>query len=116
MGVLTSMRVELLTLVLCLPVLASGASIWDGSAVPAIPWYNDEPATLGVKFRSDVSGSVTGIRFYKGSGNTGTHIGLLYSSTGTWSRTTTRRRTSAGSNIARTGRKIRRKRCPRCAA
>src|SRR5207247_2574260 len=33
--------------------------------------------------RSDVSGSVTGIRFYKGAGNNGTHTGLLYSSTGT---------------------------------
>jgi uncharacterized protein (TIGR03437 family) len=42
----------------------------------------DNPITLGVKFRSDVSGSVTGVRFYKGSGNNGTHIGMLYSSTG----------------------------------
>jgi len=50
---------------------------------PAIPWLSDSnPVTVGVKFRSDVSGSVTGIRFYKGAGNNGTHIGLLYSSTG----------------------------------
>ena len=51
--------------------------------MPSTPWYNDAPATLGVKFRSDVSGSVTGIRFYKGAGNNGTHIGLLYSGSGT---------------------------------
>src|SRR5262249_52184676 len=38
---------------------------------------------LGVKFRSDVSGYVTGIRFYKGLTNTGTHVGDLWSSTGT---------------------------------
>jgi hypothetical protein len=38
---------------------------------------------LGVKFRSSVSGFVTGIRFYKTSGNSGTHTGELYSSTGT---------------------------------
>ncbi len=38
---------------------------------------------LGVKFSSSVSGSVTGIRFYKASTNTGTHIGSLWSSTGT---------------------------------
>jgi len=51
--------------------------------VPATPWVADgNPVTLGVKFRSDVSGNVTGIRFYKGSGNNGSHIGLLYSSTG----------------------------------
>ena len=51
--------------------------------MPSNPWSNDGPVTLGVKFRSDVSGSVTGIRFYKGAGNNGTHIGVLYSSTGT---------------------------------
>ena len=28
-----------------------------------------------MKFTSDVSGQVTGIRFYKGTGNTGTHVG-----------------------------------------
>jgi hypothetical protein len=36
-----------------------------------------------VKFKADVNGSITGIRFYKGNGNTGTHIGTLWSSTGT---------------------------------
>ena len=65
------------------PPPPTATSIWSSSTVPSIPWYNDAPATLGVKFRSDVSGSVTGIRFYKGAGNNGTHIGLLYSSTGT---------------------------------
>ena len=38
---------------------------------------------LGVKFRSAVAGTINGIRFYKTSGNSGTHIGELYSSTGT---------------------------------
>jgi hypothetical protein len=35
-----------------------------------------------VKFKTDVPGTITGIRFYKGSGNTGTHVGSLWSSTG----------------------------------
>src|SRR5208337_2740890 len=52
-------------------------------AVPGTPWHNDSRGTLGVKFRSDVSGNITGIRFYKGEGNNGTHIGLLYSASGT---------------------------------
>jgi hypothetical protein len=39
--------------------------------------------TLGVKFKADVNGKITGIRFYKGTGNTGTHVGNLWSSTGT---------------------------------
>jgi len=37
---------------------------------------------LGVTFRSDTNGYVTGIRFYKSAGNTGTHVGNLWSSTG----------------------------------
>jgi hypothetical protein len=64
---------------------SSGAatSIWPVTAVPGVPSHSDSSATTGVKFRSDVSGTITGIRFYKGAGNDGTHIGLLYSSSGT---------------------------------
>ena len=43
----------------------------------------DSAVELGVKFRSDVAGTITGIRFYKASTNTGTHVGNLWSSTGT---------------------------------
>ena len=35
-----------------------------------------------MKFRSDVDGFVTGIRFYKGSQNTGTHVGSLWTTSG----------------------------------
>ena len=41
------------------------------------------PIELGVKFESAVPGYITGIRFYKGAGNTGTHVGHLWTSTGT---------------------------------
>jgi hypothetical protein len=51
--------------------------------VPGTTWRSDSSVTLGVKFRADTSGYITGIRFYKGSGNNGTHIGLLYSTNGT---------------------------------
>ena len=37
---------------------------------------------LGVKFRADVDGFITGIRFYKSAANTGTHVGHLWTSTG----------------------------------
>jgi hypothetical protein len=47
---------------------------------------NDHQGTVGqevgVKFTSTAAGTITGIRFYKTSGNTGTHIGELYSSAG----------------------------------
>jgi hypothetical protein len=53
---------------------------WPNTATPANPSVADPGAVeLGVKFRSDVSGTITGIRFYKGTGNTGTHIGNLWS-------------------------------------
>ncbi|HEY7627097.1 MAG TPA: N,N-dimethylformamidase beta subunit family domain-containing protein, partial [Ilumatobacteraceae bacterium] len=45
---------------------------------------NDSAAVeLGVKFRSDVAGYITGIRFYKTAENTGIHTGTLWSSQGT---------------------------------
>jgi hypothetical protein len=36
-----------------------------------------------MRFRSDVNGTITAIRFYKGTGDTTTHTGSLWSSTGT---------------------------------
>ena len=36
---------------------------------------DNQPVEVGVKFESDVSGFITGLRFYKGPNNTGTHIG-----------------------------------------
>ena len=36
-----------------------------------------------MKFKADFNGSITGIRFYKASTNTGTHIGSLWTTTGT---------------------------------
>jgi N,N-dimethylformamidase beta subunit-like, C-terminal/Domain of unknown function (DUF4082)/Bacterial Ig domain/3-keto-disaccharide hydrolase/Viral BACON domain len=38
---------------------------------------------LGVRFRTDFDGYITGIRFYKATANTGTHIGNLWSNAGT---------------------------------
>ena len=37
---------------------------------------------VGVKFTSDIFGTITGIRFYKASTNTGTHIGSLWTADG----------------------------------
>jgi hypothetical protein len=35
-----------------------------------------------VKFSSNVNGTITGLRFYKAAGNTGTHVGNLWTSDG----------------------------------
>ncbi|GAB1540803.1 hypothetical protein NUACC21_34720 [Scytonema sp. NUACC21] len=62
---------------------ASSSSIWNSTATPAIVTTNDSNAVeLGVKFRANVNGSITGIRFYKGPQNTGTHVATLWSSSG----------------------------------
>ena len=49
---------------------------------PATEVNDTDAVELGVKFRSDVAGFVTGIRFYKTAGNTGTHTGTLWSNAG----------------------------------
>jgi Domain of unknown function (DUF4082)/Putative Ig domain/Bacterial Ig domain len=68
-----------------LAVGASGSiTLWSASAVPAgLDAGSDNPVELGVKFKSDTTGHITGIRFYKASTNTGTHTAHLWSSTGT---------------------------------
>jgi hypothetical protein len=82
---------RLLVLLCCLgslivgvsPAAAAEVSMF-GSARPANPSDPDTSATqLGVVFRASSAGRITAIRFYKGSGNTGTHVGSLWSSSGT---------------------------------
>jgi Domain of unknown function (DUF4082)/Bacterial Ig-like domain len=59
-------------------------SIWPNTAQPSVASANDPSSVnLGVKFTADVNGWVAGIRFYKGADNTGTHVGSLWSSSGT---------------------------------
>ncbi|QSZ05297.1 DUF4082 domain-containing protein (plasmid) [Rhizobium ruizarguesonis] len=67
-------------------VTVSGPSYTSlfGSATPAVVNTNDTSAVeLGVKFQTSVAGTITGIRFYKGDLDTGTHTGSLWSNTGT---------------------------------
>ena len=56
--------------------------LW-GNQVPSVVDAGDaNSAELGVKFQSDVYGTVTGIRFYKSTANTGTHVGSLWTTSG----------------------------------
>lgn len=51
-----------------------------GDAVPVSPSDPDDlKVELGVRFKPTANGVVTGVRFYKGPGNTGTHTGSLWS-------------------------------------
>ncbi|PYR93364.1 MAG: hypothetical protein DMF84_10265 [Acidobacteria bacterium] len=60
-------------------------SIWASAVVPPAPIDDGDPASveLGTKFRAEINGYITGVRFYKGSANVGNHIGSLWTSTGT---------------------------------
>jgi methionine-rich copper-binding protein CopC len=82
------MSVETWSFTVAPPIV--GATIWPGSATPTVAAYNDTRAVeVGVKFRASADGYITGIRFYKGTGNGGTHVGHLWSSTGTLVETVT---------------------------
>jgi VCBS repeat-containing protein len=58
-------------------------SIWSPPATPQAADANDGNAVeLGVRFTPSISGTITALRFYKGSLNTGAHVADLWSSTG----------------------------------
>lgn len=90
------MKAAVVSVVLCVLAVAAGFS-WsdnDVSAVPGVqslwpavvPTNTDSPdstsVNVGLRFHATVAGQILGIRFYKGSRNTGTHVGSLWSSSG----------------------------------
>ncbi|NEA99258.1 DUF4082 domain-containing protein [Streptomyces sp. SID13726] len=63
---------------------ACPCTIWPATAVPGTVNAGDGSSLeLGVKIRTTVAGSITGVRFYKSPANTGTHTGSLWSASGT---------------------------------
>jgi hypothetical protein len=58
-------------------------TIFQTTDIPGVPLANDETGiVLGLRFRSTQNGFINGIRYYKGAGTTGTHVGTLWSNTG----------------------------------
>jgi hypothetical protein len=64
---------------------ACPCSLWSAGTVPAnaAETSDNNAVELGVKFRPAVNGTITGLRFYRGATNTGTHVGHLWSAGGT---------------------------------
>ena len=59
-------------------------SAFVSSQTPAVVADSDGAATeVGVKFRTDVDGVVSAVRYYKASTNTGVHVGSLWAANGT---------------------------------
>jgi Domain of unknown function (DUF4082)/Bacterial Ig-like domain/Bacterial Ig domain len=66
------------------PMPAGARTVFAETAVPANTSWNDPAAIeVGMRFSAEVAGSVHGVRFYKGTQNTGTHTGSLWSASGT---------------------------------
>ncbi len=59
------------------PVQAAAPATLFGTSAPAVSSASDTASVeLGLQFKSSVNGQVNGLRFYKGTQNTGTHTGL----------------------------------------
>jgi len=72
------------TLSITATVITCPCTIWPSTAVPGTLDTNQTlPLELGVRFTANSNGFISGVRFYKGVNNTGTHIGHLWSNTGT---------------------------------
>jgi hypothetical protein len=63
-------------------------SLFSPSATPSVVNLGG-PVEVGVKFRADVTGAVRGVRFYKGAGDSGTHVANLWTQSGTHLRSAT---------------------------
>lgn len=58
-------------------------SLYTSADVPPIPSVSDGAVTIGTSFTVTDAGFISGMKFYKGAGNTGTHVGTLWSGAGT---------------------------------
>lgn len=77
-----------------------------GHAKPASQ-PDQHSVTLGTRVTVNNSGTITAVRFYKGAGNTGRHIGAVYTDTGRLlAKTTFVRETSGGWQTARLSRPL----------
>jgi cell division septation protein DedD len=76
---------------------SNSSGLW-GNTVPSNTSANDGQAVeLGMRFTASTDGTIYGIRFYKGNGNSGTHTGSLWNAAGQ------RLATSSFTNESQTG-------------
>ncbi|MEV0679068.1 DUF4082 domain-containing protein [Actinosynnema sp. NPDC050436] len=65
-------------------------SLFSEATLPTIPAVSETAAyELGVRFTPSVNGFVTGVKFYKGTGNSGQHTGSVWALDGTLLKTGT---------------------------
>src|SRR5262245_65945091 len=82
-SLIVSIRPSVFSVATTLSATASSYSLWNNTATPAIPNATDSRAIeIGVKFKSDLNGAISGIRFFNGSQNTGAHTVSLWTASG----------------------------------
>jgi hypothetical protein len=59
------------------------SSIFEFATPTTVDGGDASAVNVGLKFAADRDGSISGVRFYKAAANTGTHLGTLWTSTGT---------------------------------
>jgi hypothetical protein len=65
------------------PSATCPCTLFPETAAPTVASHTDSAAVeLGLRFQTSRPGYISGLRFYKGSGNTGLHVGNLWTSTG----------------------------------
>jgi hypothetical protein len=65
------------------PSFTCPCSLWNGGGTPGNANTSDAHSVeVGTRFQSAVAGYVTGVSFYKGTKNTGTHTGSLWTAAG----------------------------------
>ncbi|MER6029962.1 DUF4082 domain-containing protein [Streptomyces sp. NPDC001851] len=67
------------------PAVTCPCTLWGSSSAPANTGMTSDTNSveLGTRFTSSAAGWITGVTFYKGTGNTGTHTGSLWTDDGT---------------------------------
>jgi hypothetical protein len=82
-ALVASIAVALSLAIVVLAPRSAEATVFDANTVPKVASDPDpNPAELGVRFSVSKTIMVSGIRFYRGAGNSGRHVGHLWSATG----------------------------------
>lgn len=82
-GLLAALAIAAGSLTAAIPADAAATSgLWTTEAPLVRDYVDGQSINLGMKFKANKPGAVTGIKFYKGTKNIGAHTGALWSSTG----------------------------------
>ncbi|MGC4024892.1 MAG: DUF4082 domain-containing protein [Mesorhizobium sp.] len=71
------------TVSLAVNAVPTGVSLFAPGTSPTGSAYSDSSVELGMRFVTSASGTISGMKFYKAAGETGTHTGSIWKADGT---------------------------------